>query len=59
MVLGNGLRFELAERSLDLCGRELHRILLSVWLRLKARYAGLSISGARTLRSAIPAPSAV
>jgi hypothetical protein len=27
MVLRNGLRFELAERLLDLCGRELHRPL--------------------------------
>jgi hypothetical protein len=25
MVLWNGLRFELAERLLDLCGRELNR----------------------------------
>ena len=54
MVLGYGLRFELADRSLDLCGRELHRILPSVWLRLKACYARLFTSGARTLRSAIP-----
>jgi hypothetical protein len=29
MVLGYGLPFELADRSLDLCGREFHRTLLS------------------------------
>jgi hypothetical protein len=27
MVVGNGLGFELAQRSLDLCGSEFHRIL--------------------------------
>jgi hypothetical protein len=37
MVLGYGLPFELADRSLDLCGREFHRMNLSVWLRLGAR----------------------
>jgi hypothetical protein len=35
MVLWNGLRFELAERLLDLCGRELHGPLY-----LSVRFAG-------------------
>ena len=43
MVLRYGLRFELADRSLDLCGREFHRILLAVWLRLKAEACGASL----------------
>src|SRR5215510_13748477 len=30
MVLGNGLGFELAQSSLDLCGSQFHRILLRV-----------------------------
>jgi hypothetical protein len=30
MVVGNGLGFELAQHSLDLCGSEFHRTLLSM-----------------------------
>jgi hypothetical protein len=59
MVVGNGLGFELAQRSLNLCGSEFHRTLLSMGSPQGdkprvPRAAGRPTSRGQTLCSVIP-----
>src|SRR5580704_18578441 len=47
MIIGNGLRLELAQRSLDLCGFHLHRALLLLGSLLRLIVLGLASPATR------------